>query len=64
MDNLSDVRKKFISSEYNDEPVYYCKDCLSLAVINITDSNGNVSFSFCNNCGRTDFDCTDIFTWE
>lgn len=37
---------------------------MSLAIIDDVDENGNVNFSFCNNCGRTDIDSTDIFTWE
>lgn len=64
MGDLEEVRKKFINSEYNEENVYYCKECLSLAIIDIKDDNGNISLSFCNNCGRTDIESTDIFTWE
>lgn len=64
MGNLEEARKKFINSEYNEEKVYYCKECLSLAIIDDKDENGNVNFSFCKDCGRTDIECTDIFTWE
>lgn len=64
MGDLEEARKKFINSEYNEEQVYYCKECLSLAIIDDVDEDGNVNFSFCNNCGRTDIDSTDIFTWE
>lgn len=64
MDTLEEVRKKFINSEYNEEQVYYCKECLSLAIIDDRDNEGNLIFSFCNNCGRTDIKSTDIFTWE
>lgn len=64
MESLEEVRKKFINSEYNEEQVYYCKECLSLAIIDVKDENDNVTFTFCNKCGRTDIESTDIFTWE
>lgn len=47
-----------LNSEYNNEPVYYCKGCLSL---NIEAWEGG---SLCKNCGRTDVGTTDIFTWR
>lgn len=53
-----------IDNEYNQEPVYYCRKCLSLNIQTI-DSNSKVSgLDFCNNCGSTDIDKTDIFTWN
>ena len=64
MEELEEVRKKFINSEYNEEDVYYCKECLSLGIIDVKDENGNITFSFCNNCGRTDIEHTEIFSWE
>ena len=35
--------------DYNEEPVYYCKACLSL---NIIESDGN---DICNSCGAVNF---------
>ena len=32
--------------------------------MDVKDENGNVILSFCKDCGRTDYDTTDIFTWE
>lgn len=46
------------TAEFDEEPVYYCKHCHSLKII------GDDFFSFCDNCGSTDIDSTDIFTWE
>lgn len=43
---------------YNREPVYYCKECLSLKVRDVED------LMFCDDCGSTDIGETDIFTWE
>lgn len=46
-----------LTEEYNKEPVYYCKHCLSLKII------GDEQFEYCDDCGSTDVESTDIFTW-
>lgn len=43
---------------YNEEPVEYCQQCLSLA---IRDMNGH---PYCDKCGSCSTDKTDIHTWE
>lgn len=59
MENLQDLNEiKQELSEYNKEPVVYCKHCLSLN-IRILDGNND----FCDTCGSTETDSTDIFTW-
>lgn len=45
--------------EYNSEPVWYCKDCLSLKIINLTEDQ-----CFCDTCGNMDVDQTTIEEWE
>lgn len=45
--------------EYNKEPVYYCRKCLSLK-IKALDS----FIDFCDECGGTDIAITDIYTWQ
>lgn len=45
--------------EYNDIPVYYCKNCLSLAILRDGDTG-----CFCNDCGNTDTSMSNIDTWE
>lgn len=45
------------TSEYNEEPVYYCENCLSLKII---DSDG---ICFCDKCGSLDIACDSIFLW-
>lgn len=45
------------TSEYNKEPVYYCKKCLSLKIV---DSDG---LCFCDECGCIDIDKEPIFVW-
>lgn len=47
-----------LHSEYDKEPVYYCKRCLSLAVKSVG------QYDYCDNCSCTDIGTTDIFTWE
>lgn len=58
--------------EYNQEQVYYCKDCLSLNIMceTIADENGEVkqvedTFSdLCDECGSTNIGITTIEEWE
>lgn len=45
--------------EYNEIPVVYCKNCLSLKIIVLDDT-----VEYCDKCGCTDMASTDIDTWE
>lgn len=56
------LKEKQINNPYNEEPVYYCKNCLSLAIQII--GNPEDEDSVCLNCNRTDIVKTDIFTWR
>ena len=49
------VEKK---NKYNDIPVLYCTDCLSLRVLGVGEVN------YCEKCGSTNVESTDIFSWE
>lgn len=55
--NIEEIKQEL--SEYNKEPVVYCKHCLSL---NIRVLEG--SSDFCDTCGSTETNSTDIFTWR
>lgn len=44
--------------EYNDIPVEYCKDCLSLKIKDMSD------IPYCDECGSTDIEETHIKDWE
>lgn len=45
--------------QYDEIPVYYCKDCLSLKV------NGEIeNCPYCEDCNNTSIAQTDIHTWE
>ena len=48
-----------LKEEYDKEPVFYCKKCLSLAIKRLH----NI-LDYCDNCGSTEIDETDIHTWE
>lgn len=44
---------------YDEDPVYYCPRCLSLNIkADIAD------YCYCDDCGSTRVETTDIFTWE
>lgn len=46
---------------YNEEPVFYCSNCLSLKVKNLGDDS---EICYCDNCGSTEIDTTDIYSWK
>lgn len=46
---------------YNDEPVFYCKHCLSLRILN---ESQLPDLEYCDDCGSTNIETTDISTWE
>lgn len=49
-----------INAEYNEEPVMYCKDCLSLKIRDF----GYAGSEYCDECGSSSIDETDIYTWD
>lgn len=46
-------------SEYNAEPVVYCKNCLSLKIRVLEDN-----IDYCDECGCTDTNTANITLWE
>lgn len=60
-DELLDLDNTSEEINYNKIPVYYCKRCLSLAIMNVPEQENS---DFCNECFSTDVDITDINTWE
>jgi hypothetical protein len=50
------------SKEYNDEPVFYCKSCLSLKIKTV--ASGALGLDYCDDCGSTDVETTDIESWR
>ena len=50
--------KDLTINDYNDEPVHYCKNCLSLRVKIVG------GFDFCDECGSTNIETTHIDNWD
>lgn len=46
---------------YNSIPVYYCKKCLSLKIKTVPGMEG---LDYCEECGATNVESTDIETWR
>lgn len=53
--------KRPVNSAYNGIPVFYCKDCLSLKIMRMGDTD---EMCYCDDCGCTDFGETHIRTWD
>lgn len=53
-----DKLEQDIHNEYNDEPVVYCKRCLSLAI------RSEEGTDYCDKCGSTEIEEANIFDWE
>lgn len=50
-----------LQEEYNNEPVYYCKDCLSLRIKTVV---VDMDLDYCDECGSTDVTQTTIEEWQ
>ena len=50
-----------MKQDYNDIPVYYCINCLSLGIVKESESSRN---SYCKECGSTEQNVTTIEDWE
>lgn len=48
-------------NRYNDEPVFYCKHCLSLNIVN---ESQLADLEYCKECGSTNIETTHISNWE
>lgn len=59
MDNLNNAREEHPKEDYNAIPVVYCKNCLSLKIMVFNDK-----LDYCDECGCTDTDSTDIESWR
>lgn len=59
MDNTDNIKKELEEIDYNSLPVVYCKHCLSLKVMILDDDT-----DYCDICGSTDTEETDILSWE
>ena len=53
------MKKSKEEIEYNDIPVHFCTDCLSLRILSL-DQEGD----FCDDCGSTSVHTCHISEWE
>jgi hypothetical protein len=62
LESPSDFEKvRWSKEDYNREPVYYCKKCLSLVIMAYNESGIS---EYCNDCGSTDIATTSINEWQ
>lgn len=47
--------------EYNEEPVCFCKGCLSLRIKTVAIGS---DLDYCDECGSTDIEQTNIEEWK
>lgn len=60
--NLQDeIQKQRKAKEYNDEPVFYCKRCLSLRIMSVEHMEDS---DFCDECNCNDIGSCSISEWE
>lgn len=48
----------YSKTEYNNEPIHYCRHCLSLRILNLGE------YAYCDKCGSTEIEETSIDNWE
>lgn len=58
MSNLPTRTECATKEDYNSEPVFYCKECLSLNIKSIAGTE------FCDECSSTDIGQCSIEEWE
>lgn len=61
MNNLPTRTECATKEDYNNIPVHYCKECLSLRVIRVA---GMEDTCYCDECGGTDIEQAPIEEWE
>lgn len=49
------------NSTYDDDPVFYCKRCLSLNIQQLPVAD---NMDYCAECSSADVGQTDIYTWK
>ncbi len=58
---MQELRQQQLDNPNNDEPVFYCKHCLSLKVRNVP---GMEDSDYCDDCGSTNIEQISIKEWE
>ena len=50
--------------DYNREPVFYCRHCLSLRIKSMDEEHDEDFLEYCDDCGGTDIGQANIHDWE
>ena len=50
-----------IQNDYDEIPVFYCQNCLSLKIRNVASIDNS---EYCDECGSTNIKTTKIQEWE
>lgn len=50
--------------DYNREPVFYCRHCLSLRIKSMDEEHDTEFLDYCDDCGSTDIVQANIHEWE
>lgn len=50
--------------DYNREPVFYCRHCLSLRIKSMDEEHDTEFLDYCDDCGSTDIGQANIHDWE
>lgn len=58
---MSNLNRKNLPDDYNEQPVLYCKQCLSLKIRNIPSIDDS---DYCDECGSTNIQECSIEEWE
>ena len=46
--------------EYNDDPIWYCTNCLNITIKRLKDTQ----YDYCGSCGCTDLSAAHVYEWE
>lgn len=55
------IRERMSNTDNNNEPVFYCKDCLSLKIRDVEHIDDS---EYCDECGSTDIGTASIEEWD
>ena len=58
---MDNSRHKEKQTDYNQEPVFFCKNCLSLKIRNVV---GLENSDYCDECGSTEIGQASIEDWQ
>lgn len=50
--------------DYNREPVFYCRHCLSLRIKSMDEEHDTEFLDYCDDCGSTDIGQANIHDWK